>query len=171
MHGTDVPSVWCLRRIVDSRLRPFFLRTDKRRLVSTACVMVSFAIHAEPAGPAVDSCPMARLTASAVPIEMTASRNVTTYYVRSDGGDARQCTGRADAAYPGTGTGNARACAWKNPGIALPASGPPSIAGGDILLIAAGTYEIGSDGEMQPIPSGRSPAVPTRILGKPGAMP
>jgi len=168
MPGTDVPSVRYLRRIVGSRLRPFFLRVDKRRLVATACVLGSFAIQAETAGP-VDSCPMGRLAASAVPIEMKVSRNATTYFVRTDGGDARQCTGRADAAYPGTGT--VRACAWKNPDIALPASGSSPMAGGDILLIAAGTYEIGNDGEMQPIPSGRSPAVPTRILGKPGAMP
>lgn len=168
MPGTDAPSVRGLRRIVGSRLRPYFLSVDKRGLVATAWVLASFAIHAETAGP-VDSCPMGRLAASAVPIEMTGSRNATTYYVRTDGGDARQCTGRADAAYPGTGT--VRACAWKNPDIALPASGPSSMAGGDILLIAAGTYEIGNKGEMQPIPSGRSPAVPTRILGKPGAMP
>ncbi|GAB3356769.1 hypothetical protein [Lysobacter tyrosinilyticus] len=100
---------------------------------------------------------------------MTASRDAATYYVRVDGGDARQCTGRADAAYPGTGS--ARACAWKHPGIALPTSGLPRIAGGDILVIGAGTYPIGDLGEMQPIPGGPSPAAPTRILGKPGAIP
>ena len=46
-----------------------------------------------------------------------ATHAATTYYVRTDGGDASQCTGRADAAYPGSGTG--QACAWKHPFYAL----------------------------------------------------
>src|SRR3546814_2449903 len=65
-------------------------RSDKRRLMAVACALASFAVHAELAGPAVDSCPTGRLAASAVPIEMTPSRNATTYYVRTDGGNARQ---------------------------------------------------------------------------------
>lgn len=170
MHDIDVPvSVRCSWRIVGDRLRQFHLRAGKRRLMAVACLLASFAIYAEPAGLASDSCPIGRLTASSIPIEMASSRDATTYYVRIDGGDARQCTGRADAAYPGTGTD--RACAWKNPGIALPSSGQARIVGGDVLLIAAGTYPIGNDGGMQPIPSGPSTAIPTRILGKPGAMP
>ena len=47
----------------------------------------------------------------------------TTYYVRTDGGTPPQCTGRADAAYPGTGT--AQACAWKSLHYALPAASVP----------------------------------------------
>ena len=90
----------------------------------------------------------------------------TTYYVRTDGGDASQCTGRSDAAYPGSGT--AQACAWKNPNIALPPSGSARIAGGDTLLIGAGTYQIGNGGYMQAVPSGTTTAR-TRILGKAGA--
>lgn len=99
----------------------------------------------------------------------TASQKATTYYVRTDGGDSSQCTGRADAAYPGSGIG--RSCAWKSPEMALPTSGVPRIAGGDTLLIAGGTFQIGNGGYMQPIPSGASPTFPTRVLGKPGAMP
>lgn len=38
------------------------------------------------------------------------SMNGATYYVRSDGGSATRCTGLADAADPGSGTG--QACAW-----------------------------------------------------------
>lgn len=91
-----------------------------------------------------------------------------TYHVRSDGGDASQCTGRSDAAYPGSGS--ARDCAWKNPDIALPPSGPPRIAGSDTLLIGSGSYQIGSSGQMQPIPSG-TPNMPTRVMGKSGAPP
>ncbi|MFC5568923.1 choice-of-anchor Q domain-containing protein [Lysobacter yangpyeongensis] len=93
------------------------------------------------------------------------SAQAATYYVRVDGGDASQCNGRADAAYPGTGTG--QACAWKNPNIALPNSGAARIVGGDTLMIGAGTYQIGSGGYMQKVPSGTSSAK-TRILGKPG---
>jgi len=96
------------------------------------------------------------------------SAQAATYYVRADGGDASQCNGRADAAYPGSGT--AQACAWKNPNIALPPSGALRIAGGDTLLIGAGSYQIGSGGYMQPVPSGTSSA-PTKVLGKPGTTP
>ncbi len=95
------------------------------------------------------------------------SAQAATYYVRADGGDASQCNGRADAAYPGSGT--AQNCAWKNPNIALPASGSPRIAGGDTLLVGAGTYQIGGS-YMQPIPSGTSSAK-TRILGNGSVAP
>ncbi|MEG3192311.1 hypothetical protein SNE32_08355, partial [Lysobacter sp. D1-1-M9] len=51
----------------------------------------------------------------------------TTYHVRADGGDASQCTGRADAPYSGSGSN--QACAWKHPFVALPPGGTPRIAG------------------------------------------
>jgi hypothetical protein len=100
---------------------------------------------------------------------MEATDGVTTFYVRTDGGDAVQCNGRTDAAYPGSGRG--RDCAWKNPDVALPASGPARIGGGDVLLIADGTYAIGANGHLQPVPSGRGSGRPTRILGKSGRAP
>lgn len=101
----------------------------------------------------------------------------TTYYVRPDGGSATQCTGLADAPYPGSGTG--QACAWDHPFRALPPEGTPTIAGGDTLLIGAGSYRMGYgapgadacdsdypwDCHMPPVPSGPSPTEPTRILG------
>ncbi len=96
------------------------------------------------------------------------SAQATTYYVRTDGGSASQCTGRSDAKYPGSGT--ARACAWKNPDIALPHSGSRRIAGGDTLVIGPGTYKIGANGYMQPVPSG-STTRKTRIVGKSGSKP
>ncbi len=65
----------------------------------------------------------------------------TTYYVRTDGGDASQCTGKADAAYPGAGA--AKACAWKHPYYALPPNDTARIAGGDTLIIGPGKYMIG----------------------------
>ena len=111
--------------------------------------------------------------------------SATTYYVRTDGGTAVQCNGRADAAYPGSGTN--LSCAWNHPFVALPPSTSnhpqaPRIHGGDTLIIDPGSYEIGIgakdatqlygactssypwDCEMQPVPSGTA-SNPTRILG------
>ncbi len=100
----------------------------------------------------------------------------TSYYVRPDGGSTTQCTGRVNAPYPGSGTG--QPCAWDHPFHALPPGGTPRIAGGDTLIIAAGSYMMGYgapgtgncdpasawDCTMPPIPSG-SIGNPTRILG------
>ena len=94
------------------------------------------------------------------------SAQAATFYVRTDGGDAAQCTGRADAPYSGSGT--AQACAWKNPNIALPNSGSARIMGGDTLLIGAGSFQIGSGGYMQKVPSGPNATTRTRIIGKAG---
>src|SRR3989338_5006040 len=57
-----------------------------------------------------------------------------TYYVRTDGGSATQCTGLADAPYPGSGTG--MPCAFNHPFWAIaPANHPSKLVGGDILII------------------------------------
>ncbi len=99
------------------------------------------------------------------------------YYVRPDGGSAEQCSGLADAPYPGSGS--AQPCAWDHPFRALPPGGTPRIAGGDALVVAAGSYEMGYGAPgadecdeagsfeclMPPIPSGPDAAHPTRILG------
>ncbi|HET7845550.1 MAG TPA: right-handed parallel beta-helix repeat-containing protein, partial [Xanthomonadales bacterium] len=101
----------------------------------------------------------------------------TTWFVRTDGGDATQCTGTTDAPYPGTGTG--RPCAFKHPFIAMPPSGTPKLLGGDTLVIGNGSYMMGIgapgstlcgagwsyDCRMPTIPSGPSAAQPTRIVG------
>ena len=67
------------------------------------------------------------------------SANAATFYVRTDGGDATQCNGKADAKYPGSGT--AQNCAWKNPNIALPNSGVGNginfTVGGSIAVLEA----------------------------------
>jgi hypothetical protein len=100
-----------------------------------------------------------------------------TYYVRVDGGNASQCTGLANSAYPGTG--NNLACAWSHPFIALPPGGTPRIQGGDTLHIGSGHFRMGYgtpaaenchqnwswECHMARIPSGPSPSQPTRILG------
>ncbi len=101
----------------------------------------------------------------------------TTYYIRTDGGSPEECTGLVNAAYPGSGTG--QPCAWDHLFRALPPDGTPRISGGDTLMIATGSYQMGygapgddncdPDGafvcHMPPIPDGPDPANPTRILG------
>ncbi len=101
-----------------------------------------------------------------------------TYYVRTDGGTAQQCTGLSNTAYSGSGT--AQACAWKHPFVALPPFKAPRIAGGDTLIIGRGSYMMGIgapdtdacnataayDCVTPKLPSGLSAAQPTRILGE-----
>jgi hypothetical protein len=100
-----------------------------------------------------------------------------TYYIRPDGGSAEQCTGLVDAPYPDAGIN--QPCAWNHPFWALPPGSEARFAGGDTLLIAAGSYKLGYgapgaqacdyegsyDCLMSPIPSGPDAAHPTRILG------
>ncbi|HSB03175.1 MAG TPA: choice-of-anchor Q domain-containing protein, partial [Anaerolineales bacterium] len=121
-------------------------------------------------------------TENAAPVTSTAETTQTSsfrtvYYVRPDGGSNEQCTGLADTPYPGSGTG--QACAWDHPFRALPPGAAPRISGGDTLIVAAGSYQMGFgasgaescdeaasfDCHMPPIPSGSSPEHPTRILG------
>ena len=109
--------------------------------------------------------------------------HAATYYVRTDGGTSQQCTGLADAPYPGSGS--AQACAWSHPFVALPPVNnehrvPARIAGGDTLIIGSGSYMMGygapdtstcyatytADCHMQPIPAGPDPQHKTRILGQ-----
>jgi hypothetical protein len=118
--------------------------------------------------------------ATAVEPRPEATRPTTSggvYYVRPDGGSMEQCTGQADAPYPGSGTG--QACAWDHPFRALPPGGAPRIGPGATLIVASGSYQMGFgapgtedcdeggsfDCLMAPIPSGLSPDSPTRILG------
>ncbi|TQD51157.1 hypothetical protein, partial [Marilutibacter aestuarii] len=109
----------------------------------------------------------------------TGAAQAATYYVRTDGGSAAQCTGRSNAAYPGSGSN--QACAWNSLHQALPAGGTARIAGGDTVYIAPGDYMLGwgapgasggrcydggrYDCYLPPIPSGPSATSRTRILG------
>jgi hypothetical protein len=59
----------------------------------------------------------------------------TTWYIRADGGTNTQCTGKTNAAYPGSGTG--QACAFNHPFQMLDSSGNwTSFAGGDTIQFA-----------------------------------
>ncbi len=108
----------------------------------------------------------------------------TTYYIRTDGSDDTNCTGLADAAYDGSGTGEA--CAYSHPYYAQRVNGSfttGDFVGGDTMIISPGTYDmgaghattgVGSGSECSPsfsgdcrwhIPAG-TVGNPTRILGK-----
>jgi len=108
-----------------------------------------------------------------------AAQTATTYYVRADGGTGKQCTGTADAPYPGRG--NNVPCAWSGPSWALKTPLEWKIRGGDRLLIGTGSYRMGLGGKktgwdifdeshpgdvrLPPLPSGPSPAEPTILAG------
>ncbi|NYF90957.1 beta strand repeat-containing protein [Tunturibacter empetritectus] len=56
----------------------------------------------------------------------------TTWYIRPDGGTNTQCTGKTNAAYPGSGSG--QACAFNHPYQMMNSSGAwTSFAGGDTI--------------------------------------
>lgn len=103
-------------------------------------------------------CPAPRASRADIPVEI-AHGNAATYFVRTDGGNGKQCDGRADLPY----SRGSRSCAWKSLAVALPASGEPGLPGGAILRIGPGTYLI--DQPLQSIPSGPARSRPTRILG------
>lgn len=107
-----------------------------------------------------------------------------TWFIRPDGGDRKQCTGKADAAYPGKGS--AKPCAFKNP-YELFTNGEYNnkdsvVQGGDTILVRGGPYRMGYKGpnpkdywgncpgdpygcSMPPLPSGTADH-PTRLLGE-----
>ncbi len=114
--------------------------------------------------------------------------HASTYYVRTDGGSSTQCTGLANAAYPGSGVG--MPCAFNHPVWALGAKGTTGkLLGGDTLIIddtnratgAQAQYKIGYgmpntvsancylnwtyDCVMSAVPSGPDAAHPTKIVG------
>ena len=119
---------------------------------------------------------VAALVGLLIPVAPAAAQ--TTYYVRTDGGSASQCTGTVDAAYPGSGTD--KPCAWDHPFQAFPPEGTPRIAGGDTLIVDSGSFRMGYgapgagvcdqdyswDCHMSPLPSGPDAAHPTRVLGR-----
>ena len=121
--------------------------------------------------------PQARVSAEPATPLGSASAAARTFYIRPDGGDSEECTGQSDAAYPGSGSG--QACAWDHPFRALPPLGQPRIRGGDTLVVATGAYKMGFgaagaeaceegasyDCLMAPVPSGPDAEHPTRILG------
>ena len=78
--------------------------------------------------------------ASSTPV-LSAVTLGATYYVRTDGGSAEQCTGLVSAPYLGSGTN--QPCAWDHPFRALPPGGTPRISGGDTLIIGPGAYSMG----------------------------
>lgn len=102
-----------------------------------------------------------------------------TYYIRTDGGTAEQCSGTEDRALSPDGN-----CAWNHPfeafGVQGAAAYPQRISGGDTIYIRGGEYRMGYTEErydkdtcytqwrydcyMAAIPSGTDEQ-PTRIIG------
>lgn len=106
------------------------------------------------------------------------------WYVRPDGGDRKQCTGKVDAPYKGKGSG--QPCAFNHPYFLFTTGDYNDkswvIQGGDTVIIRGGPYRMGYKGPnphdmwgncpgdpygcaMPPIPSG-TPDHPTRFLGE-----
>lgn len=83
------------------------------------------------------------LTTTILLLMLVGSAEAATYYVRNDGSTATNCTGLADAAYDGSGTGEA--CAFNHPNWALELQSQTAgaMTGGDDLVIVNGTYTIG----------------------------
>jgi hypothetical protein len=106
------------------------------------------------------------------------------WFVRTDGGDRKQCTGHADAAY--SGKGNAQPCAFKHPYYLFTNDEYGNkqwiVMGGDTVILRGGPYAIGYRGPtpkefwgscpgdafncgIPSLPSG-TPGHPTRFLGE-----
>lgn len=107
-----------------------------------------------------------------------------TWYVRNDGGDRKQCTGKVDAGY--RGHGSMQPCAFKHPQYLFTNDEYGDkrwiVSGGDTILLRGGPYRMGYRGpntkdfwglcpgdpygcSMPPMPSG-SGEHPTRLLGE-----
>jgi hypothetical protein len=107
-----------------------------------------------------------------------------TWFIREDGGDRKQCTGKTDAAYRGKGSG--QPCAFKHPYYLFTTGEYGNkgwvVEGGDTVIIRGGPYRMGYKGpdmkdmwgscpgdpygcSMPPLPSG-TPGHPTRFLGE-----
>ncbi|WP_348267230.1 choice-of-anchor Q domain-containing protein [Edaphobacter sp. DSM 109919] len=110
--------------------------------------------------------------------------SLSTWFVRQDGGDRKQCTGRADAPY--SGRGSKQPCALNHPYYLFTSQEQGDdhwiIGGGDTVIIRGGPYRMGYKGpnpndgwgscagdpyrcSMPPVPSGTADH-PTRLLGE-----
>jgi hypothetical protein len=100
-------------------------------------------------------------------IASTSIASAAIYYIRTDGGTSAQCTGTTDAAYPGSGNG--QACAFSHPAWALGAQG----SNGVMYMIGYGMPNNPSgssswtwDSVLKVPPAGASSANKTKIYGK-----
>jgi hypothetical protein len=135
-----------------------------------ALLIVPAAVHAAPARGALG-------ISTCTDLDHVPAGSGATFFVRPDGGDAGQCTGRANAPYPGSG--HDQPCAFLHPFIALPPGGRARVGAGDTLVIGPGHYRMGLgapgaeaceaegsfDCVMAPLPSGKDAAHPTRLVG------
>ena len=75
--------------------------------------------------------------------EMSSLPAAHTWFIRPDGGDRKQCTGKADAAYRGKGA--KQQCSYKHPYYLFTDDGYNSarwvVEGGDMVIIRGGPYQ------------------------------
>ena len=116
--------------------------------------------------------------------EMVSSPGLHTWFIRPDGGDRRQCTGKVDAPY--NGKGSKQPCAFRHPYYLFTNDTYNNkswvVDGGDTVIIRGGPYRMGYKGpttkdmwgscpgdpygcSMPPLPSGTAEH-PTRLLGE-----
>lgn len=85
------------------------------------------------------------LLAFTILLASTICSEATTYYIRTDGSTATNCLGTTDAAYDGSGTGEA--CALNHPAWTFPPTASDSqskkAASGDTVVIKTGSYRVG----------------------------
>jgi len=153
------------------------MTTDRLVFSSTICLLFAFSLvstHSYCEGQSGSSKQSASLST-------TAQR---TWYIRADGGDRKQCTGKADAPYKGNGIN--QPCAFNHPYHLFTNSEYNNkgwvVEGGDTIIVRGGPYRMGYKGPnpkdywgncpgdpfgctMPPIPSGSSDH-PTRFLGE-----
>jgi hypothetical protein len=119
-----------------------------------------------------------------MPTAMSSLPAAHTWFVRADGGNRKQCTGKADAAYRGKGT--MQPCAFQHPYYLFTNDEAGNnawvVGGGDTIIVRGGPYRMGYKGPnpkdfwgncpgdpfrctMPPIPSGKAER-PTRLLGE-----
>lgn len=93
---------------------------------------------------------MIKLLLTSMIVFLSSCANATVYYVRTDGSTPTNCTGLANVAYDGSGTGEA--CAFNHPGWKLQRGGSDNLVCGDTMIIkhdnadgSQAKYEIGYD--------------------------
>ena len=95
-----------------------------------------------------------------------------TWFVRPDGGDRKQCTGLADAAYKGHGSN--QPCAFKHPQMLFSNDEYNNkkwiVAGGDTMVVRGGPYRMGYRGPDPKDAPGLCPGNPYECYIAAGAV-
>lgn len=150
----------------------------RRSAALSACCLLLFFVALSGYSRAVERLGRSKAVAT------SSSAGEHTWFIREDGGDRKQCTGKVDAAY--RGHGSMQPCAFKHP-YYLFTDGQYNnkswvVEGGDTIIVRGGPYRMGYKGPnpkdywgncpgnpygcvMPPLPSGTVDH-PTRLLGE-----